>query len=249
MNLHCGASRTGELFDVEAVICGLDASIVALQETWLPEEGADPVAAAARGLPAQLLRLPLCRLPGLASIGIPADRGPGHIGIAVLTTLPITGYEFVRLGLAPGDKIPRYAQIVWLGLDQRNVLRFVNVHLTYRPLSPLQLLRLRHRLGDYSGPTVIAGDLNMPRPLASLVAGSTPAVEGRTWPAEHPVLQLDHVLASAGIECVQEAVLPHFGSDHLPVWARLRLSAPTSAAGESASLAADYARADPDTGE
>jgi endonuclease/exonuclease/phosphatase family metal-dependent hydrolase len=34
VNLHCGVASTGEPFDVESVIRGLDATIIAVQETW-----------------------------------------------------------------------------------------------------------------------------------------------------------------------------------------------------------------------
>ncbi len=224
MNLHCGMSRTGQPFDLEQVICGLGASVIGLQETWTaaaaPE---DSLSAAARVLGARLLRTSLCTFPDLSVLGLPPGSGPGEYGIAVLSTLPVAGYEVVSLGLVPGDTIPRPAQMVWLTLGNGDVLRFVNTHLTNRPFSPVQLWRLRRLLGGHDGPTVVTGDLNMPRPVARLTAGYAPAVGGRTWPAERPLLQLDHVLASRHIDRLDGTVLRAVGSDHLPVRARLRV--------------------------
>jgi endonuclease/exonuclease/phosphatase family metal-dependent hydrolase len=268
VNLHCGVTSSGEPFDVEGVLCGLDATIIAVQETWQTDaqsgtrhadgvaEGAcpvqpartpvpdpaDPVVAAAIALGADLLRLPLCSFPDLAKIGVPPSSGPGHFGIAVLTMLPVIHHEVFSLGPAPGDDIPRYAQIVWLALDDEIALRFVNTHLTYRPASPVQLWRLRQRLRGYRGPTIVVGDLNMPGPIAPLTAGYARAVTGRTWPAERPLLQLDHVLTSSHLETVAATVLPHIGSDHLPVRAQLRLRAARPGVRRAAIAAASRAR-------
>jgi endonuclease/exonuclease/phosphatase family metal-dependent hydrolase len=224
LNLHGGVGIAGQPFDVEAVIRGLDADVVALQETWSPESGPDPVAAAARLLGAELFRLPLRTAASLRALGIPADSGPGHSGLAVLCRHHVTGYELVDLGRMRGDPVLRRAQILTIELPGRSLVRIVATHLTHRLMSPLQLARLIRHLDGVPVPTVIAGDLNMPGLLASRAPGYTMAVRGRTWPAELPVTQLDHILAGRGIEPVAGGVLPPAGSDHLPVRARLRLA-------------------------
>jgi endonuclease/exonuclease/phosphatase family metal-dependent hydrolase len=226
MNLHCGVSRAGEPFDLGEVVCGLGTSVIGLQETWTAESapGDGALAAAAGVLGARLLQTPLCTFRNLAFAGAPLS-GPGEFGLAVLSTLPVAGHELVTLGIAPGDTILRVAQIVWVRLGNASLLRFVNTHLTNRPFSPVQLWRLRRLLGGHDGPTVVTGDLNMPRPAARLIAGYTPAVEGRTWPAERPLLQLDHILASRHLDRLGGAVLGPAGSDHLAVRARLRVRA------------------------
>jgi endonuclease/exonuclease/phosphatase family metal-dependent hydrolase len=166
-----------------------------------------------------------------AKLGMSLHRagndGPlGEFAIAVLTTLPVAGYEVVELGTAPGDFIPRRAQIVLLQLPDGRRLRLVNTHLTHRFTSPVQLLRLQRRLKP-GLPTIIVGDLNMPRTIAARWPGYADLIRGRTFPAERPLLQLDHVLASRGIEPVGGTVLPPAGSDHLPVRAEIRISAGT----------------------
>jgi endonuclease/exonuclease/phosphatase family metal-dependent hydrolase len=100
----------------------------------------------------------------------------------------------------------------------------VGTHLTYRLLSPVQLARLLRYVSASTLPAVIAGDLNMPRQLARLAPGFAPAVRGRTWPAELPMVQLDHVLTSRRVAHAHGTVMPPAGSDHLPVRARLQIA-------------------------
>jgi endonuclease/exonuclease/phosphatase family metal-dependent hydrolase len=226
MNLHCGIGGKGKPFDVEAAIRGLDAQVIALQETWSVDSSRDPVTAVAEALGAQLSRVPLLPATSLARLGIAANTETGSYGMAVLSAFPVTGYEIAYLGRVPGDIVPRCAQILTLRLPAGSGLRLVATHLTHRFVSPAQLWRLLRRLDGTPLPTVIAGDLNMPRQLARLAASYAPAVQGRTWPAELPVLQLDHVLASSDIERVEGTVLGPAGSDHRAVWARLRVRAP-----------------------
>lgn len=226
MNLHCGVGSRGQPFDVEAAVRNLDAPVIALQESWSPDSGPDPVAAAAKALDAQLFRVPLLSAADWSTLGIPGESGPGSLAMAVLCRLPVTGYEVADLGRMRGDAVRRCAQIVSIELPDRSVLRLAATHLTHRLISPLQLLRLIRRLNaEPSLPTVIAGDLNMPGLLAGTVRGYSPAVYGRTWPAELPVMQLDHILTSSGIEQISGSVLAPAGSDHLPVRAEIRLSA------------------------
>jgi len=239
--VHCGFSSSGAPFDVTAALCGLGASVIGVQEAWQPAsdrpatvgqrqpEPADQLAAAAAVLGATLYRAPMCSRQSVASLGVTTVSGPGELSIAVLTTLPVTAYEVVELGLAPGDQVPRLAQILWLELPSGTALRLVNTHLTHKLTSPLQLRRLGRRLRAaattwrHPVPTMIIGDLNMPRLVAARWAGYRDLIRGRTWPDGRPVLQLDHMLASRGIECLGGAVLPPAGSDHLPVRARVRV--------------------------
>lgn len=224
MNLHCGIDPAGRPYDVEAAIRALDAELIALQEAWQPRDSPDPVAAAASAMGANVHRLPLSPLTNLTSLSIPADVGPGRSGLAVLTTLPVTGYETVRLGRAPGDATTRCAQVLTVTLPDGRALRLAATHLTHRGLSPVQLWQLLRSLNSTTVPTVIAGDLNMPRQVARMTPGFAPAVRGRTWPAELPVAQIDHLLVSRDIKVLSGAVLPPAGSDHRAVRARLRLA-------------------------
>jgi len=223
LNTHAGRGADGRPYDLEAACRQLKADIVVLQEVWRPHGGPDLVADIAAALGTELLRADLVDDTNLRNFGIADETAPGRWGLATLTTMPVTGYEVVDLGRIAGDATPRAAQLITLELPGGGPLRIANTHLTYRLLSPVQLLRLVRRLDADNIPTVIAGDLNMPAPLTGLAAGYAPAVSGRTFPAHRPLLQLDHILASRRVARCGGEVLPPAGSDHLPVRARLRL--------------------------
>ena len=227
LNLHCGFGIFGQPFDVADALCQLKADVVCVQESWLPvsAEG-DSLTEAAGKLGAAVHRVVMCRPPSLSLVGMAASSGPGELAIAMLTTLPVTGYEVVELGVALADDVPRFAQATTLKLAGGARVRVVNTHLTHRLTSPLQLQSLRRRLrpeATQSGtiPTIIVGDLNMPRPLAALQLSYAATVRGKTWPATRPLVQLDHILVDRSIKVIDSAVLPPAGSDHLPVRARL----------------------------
>jgi endonuclease/exonuclease/phosphatase family metal-dependent hydrolase len=247
LNLHHGVSRNGTPFGVTAALCQLDTTIICVQEAWQPsgKDGADSAAikqstdimhstggqhstggdASEGAEPDASDQL----ADAAAKLGMSVHRAAmyvrpsGELAIAVLTALPVTAYEVVELGTAPGDTIPRLAQIVLLELPAGGRLRLVNTHLTHRFTSAVQLFWLQRRLKP-GPPTIIVGDLNMPRTIAARWPGYADQVRGRTFPAERPLIQLDHVLAGHGIERVSGSVLPHVGSDHLPIRAEIRIT-------------------------
>jgi endonuclease/exonuclease/phosphatase family metal-dependent hydrolase len=233
LNLHTGVSGSGRPFDVAAVLTGLDADIIAVQEAWwaTDDEGsaggtgeagaADPVADAARARGDQLIRTELATGITLADLNIAPRSERGNWGIAVLTRLPVTSHEVLNLGQVEGDFVGRAALICSITAPGGWPMRMVCTHLSPRGSSPAQLSRLTRHLAANPGPTVIAGDLNMPRLATWMAGGYRPLVRGRTFPAERPVVQLDHLLASPGITPLAARVLPPVGSDHLPVAARI----------------------------
>ena len=223
LNTHGGRGADGRPYDLEAACRQFKADIIVLQEVWRPHGGPDLVADIAAALGTELLRADLLDDTDLRSVGIADETARGRWGLATLTTLPVTGYEVLDLGRIAGDATPRAAQLITMELPGRGPLRIANTHMTYRLLSPVQLLRLVRHLAADDIPTVIAGDLNMPAPLTGLAAGYAPAVNGRTFPAHRPLLQLDHILASRRVARRGGEVLAPAGSDHLPVRARLRL--------------------------
>jgi endonuclease/exonuclease/phosphatase family metal-dependent hydrolase len=223
LNAHGGRGADGAPFDLGAACRLFGAEIIALQEAWHAEGEADPVAEIAQALGADLIRADLVSSTDLRTLRISRDTGRGGWGLAVLTTLPVITYEVAPLVRVPGDITPRASQLVTVQLPGGRRLRIANTHLTYRFASPVQLVQLVRRLRADEIATVIAGDLNMPGPVASLAAGYRPAVSGKTFPASRPLLQLDHVLVDRQITICGGEVLPPAGSDHLPVSARLRL--------------------------
>ncbi|HEY5987700.1 MAG TPA: endonuclease/exonuclease/phosphatase family protein [Streptosporangiaceae bacterium] len=224
LNTHGGRGADGAPFDLAAACRQFEAEIIALQEAWHAEGKADPVAEIAQALGAQLIRADLMNSTNLRTLGIASDTRRGRWGLAVLTMLPVITAEVISLMRAPGDITPRAALLVTVRLPGGRMLRIVNTHLTYRFTSPLQLLQLVRRLETGEIATVIAGDLNMPGPVAGLAVGYRPVVSGKTFPAHRPLLQLDQVLVDRQIAARGGEVLPPAGSDHLPVRARLRLA-------------------------
>jgi endonuclease/exonuclease/phosphatase family metal-dependent hydrolase len=221
LNLHGGRSRDGTPFDVGAACRRLLADLLVVQEAWQPAGQPDPVAQAASALGARFIRADLLADTSLGTLNIAPDADRGRWGLAVLTTLPVTGYELVDLGRSGGDPISRAAQLVTVTTPAGEPLRVANTHLTHRYFSPVQLVRLLRRLAADPVPTVIAGDLNMPAPVTGLAVGYSPAVRGRTFPAGRPVVQLDHILAGRGTHARNGQVMPAAGSDHLPIRARV----------------------------
>lgn len=223
LNMHGGLDRHGEPYDIQAACHYLKSDIITLQEAWRPAAQPDPVAAVADTLGARVLFAPLAAETDLASLHIGPDTAAGSWGIAVLTALPVTSYEVVSLGQAPGDSVHRGAQLVTLAVPGGGALRVVNAHLTHKFTSPVQLRMLIRRLAAATEPTVIVGDLNMPR-LATLVAtGYRRVVRGRTFPAHRPLIELDHVLTDRHVTGRAGEVLDDVGSDHLPIRAQLSL--------------------------
>ena len=224
LNTHGGRGGDGLPYDLEAACRQLKADVIVLQEMWHAHGEPDPADEIASAVGAQAIRADVHPDIDLRSLGISAETTRGRWGLAVLTTLPVAGYEVADLGRIPGDPTPRVAQLVTLGMAGGGRLRVVNTHLTYLLASPVQLMRLVLRLAAEDVPTVIAGDLNMPLPVTGLAASYEPAVIGRTYPAARPLVQLDHILASRRVTRCGGEVLGPVGSDHLPVRARLRLS-------------------------
>jgi endonuclease/exonuclease/phosphatase family metal-dependent hydrolase len=224
LNAHGGRGADGTPFDLAAACRRFKADIIAVQEAWHVDGEADPIAELAQELGAHLIRTDLVTRVNLRVLGIASDTARGHWGLAILTTLPVVSWEVTRLARAPGDITPRAAQLVTVRLPGGGTLRVANTHLTYRLVSPVQLLQLVRRLRTADVATVIAGDLNMPGPVTGLAAGYRQAVSGKTFPAHWPLLQLDHVLVNSGISGFDGEVLPSTGSDHRPVRARLRFA-------------------------
>lgn len=241
LNLHGGVTSQGAPFDVAEACYRLKADVITLQEAWSPAAQPDVVTGVAAALGAEVRHRGLARNTNRARLGVGSDDRPGTWGLAVLTMLPVIGYYEIELGRAPGDRIGRAAQVLTLASPGGAPLRVVNTHLTHRYSSPVQLALLVRRLAAGHAPdgpmtrgpaargrmtrghvpTVIVGDLNMPRPATVAALGYRPAVRGRTFPAGRPLIQLDHMLLRGRITASGAEVAGPLGSDHLPIRAQL----------------------------
>ncbi|MFM2356543.1 MAG: hypothetical protein RLZZ528_2279 [Pseudomonadota bacterium] len=140
--------------------------------------------------------------------------------------------------------VQRTQRIVLPGLEPRGAilaevstgtvsLRIVGVHLgLIRRYRLMQLAAIRAALSRHSPmPTVIAGDYNEWSPrngTAPLHGDFHVHVPGRTYPALRPVGRLDRFAVGLGAHLVDAGVhvsaLSRVASDHLPVWAEIRLA-------------------------
>ncbi len=223
LNMHGGVDRFGLPYDIEAACHQLKADVIALQEVWQPAEGPDQLTAIADRLGLRLIYAALTTRTSHSHLRVGPDTRPGDWGIAILTAHPVLSYQVVPLGRAPGDAIPRAAQVVTVAMPGGRAPRVANTHLTHRFSSPVQLLLLAGRLAAGTEPTVITGDLNMPGAATMVAAGYRRALRGPTYPAHRPVLQLDHFLMGPRISADGAEVLIGVGSDHLPIRAHLRI--------------------------
>jgi endonuclease/exonuclease/phosphatase family metal-dependent hydrolase len=152
------------------------------------------------------------------------EAEPGAWGLAVLSRLPVTKERVVDLGRLPVDRAMRAAVLLDVDVGGRTLVAG-GTHMSHLTSgSPLQYLRLRHRLERMVGqaPAVLAGDMNLwGPPTEILLHGWRRAVIGRTWPAWRPHSQVDHILVRGPVTVREASVLPDFGSDHRAVRVRL----------------------------
>ena len=218
-NLHKGRGMVGPHAPERnlQVIADLDADIVALQEVDF-RFGGRPEA-----LPRGMIReaTGMVPAPHVATSG----QSLGWHGQTILMRPELaTGANVRRLPL-PGIE-PRGA--VAMRLPHLTVIA---VHLgLMRSSRRAQLARLMAKAGQIGGDAVVlTGDFNEWRGDRGLEALTDLEViaPGRSWPAPYPRLHYDRMAISPtlGVEgCgVMDTPLARSASDHLPVWADLRL--------------------------
>ena len=160
-----------------------------------------------------------------------ARGGIGWHGNAILVSPRVEIVRAERLKLPMLE--PRGAILADLAIEGQP-LRVVGTHLDLSGLwRPRQLKALvGHVRGqDQDRPTLITGDFNEwrrePSGLLHLVRHFEHIRPGPSFPARWPVAHLDRMFASADLAVEHAAVhsspLAALASDHLPVWARLRL--------------------------
>lgn len=114
------------------------------------------------------------------------------------------------------------------------VLRVIGMHLDLSGLRRRAQVEAvcAHIAGhDGQGHAVMMGDLNewsaTGGALSAFLAPLRVLAPGRSFPSRRPLAQLDRIVISQGLEVeetgVHHSALAAVGSDHLPVWANLRL--------------------------
>ena len=145
-------------------------------------------------------------------------------GNALISRLPVRSWVTVRLPALPVRR-PRDEPRVAIGATLDDVTVFTT-HLSYLPLwNRVQLHRLLTALRRIPGGQLLTGDLNIAGALPRSLRDWTPLVHERTFPADAPRVQLDHVLArrcTPRVHSVQVLELPL--SDHRAVVVDLELN-------------------------
>ena len=218
-NIHKGEGldRRVDLDRIAQVLEEIDADLVGLQEVFRP----------------QALRL--AQLLGVHVAMGPTRERDGHpYGNAVLTRLAIRGSRI--FDLSRPSREPRGGIRLDLTMADGGLLHVFNVHFGLKireRREQVHMLVREHILHDeLTGPRVVVGDLNewfpgaVGRTLRRELAG--PRIR-RTHPAPLPLFPLDRIywdrdLGADGFR-VHRSRLARVASDHLPVVARLRLSA------------------------
>ena len=142
---------------------------------------------------------------------------PGY-GVGLVSRLPVERWHVRFLAAAPVRSpvvVPRQGRpgVILLPDEPRVVLaadlaagpatgdglRVATTHLSFVPgYNLVQLRRATRWLStlDATRTCVLLGDLNVPGPFPRLVTGWRPLVRARSFPADRPRVQVDHVLAA-----------------------------------------------------
>jgi endonuclease/exonuclease/phosphatase (EEP) superfamily protein YafD len=152
--------------------------------------------------------------------------GPaGTCGLAVFSTLPVSDVAEITVPKAQGDVIEQRRSLVVTVTVDGTPVSLAAMHASHRLWGSLPQVRsVDKALLDLGNPSAIVGDLNMwGPPVGMSIPRRTRAVRGRTWPAGRPHSQIDHIWIDDRLESVAHGIGPRTGSDHRPIWARLRV--------------------------
>jgi len=199
---------------IRSAVAALDADLVALQEVdrGVPRSGAaDQAAWLGRALGMEARFGPAMRL----------DRG--EYGLALLSRFPIADAHVHPL---PSRLEPRIVLHAAVDLPEGARLEVAVTHLGLHPTERWEQMQELVRLLGSRRNTLLMGDFNETRTEHGFAllrshwvdcleeAGSTPP----TYPADHPVIAIDHVLRSRDLPPARSAAaLPTLASDHLPI--------------------------------
>jgi endonuclease/exonuclease/phosphatase family metal-dependent hydrolase len=237
-NIFSGRSPADRMMDpsrfVDA-IASLDAGVIGLQEVDDNQPRTQSVsltslAVEATGATDHKFVPALLGTPGRTwTPARDADRtGVPAYGISLLSRYPVLAWREVQLPGAPvrvpyrldGQSAewvrdePRVAVLALVDSPQGQ-LWVANTHLSFLPVwNRLQLRLLLRTVTRLPEPTVLMGDLNMPRRTAERMTGMRPLVTGLTFPADGPTRQIDHLLVRGPLAATSGGPVELPVSDH-----------------------------------
>jgi endonuclease/exonuclease/phosphatase family metal-dependent hydrolase len=220
---------------LQDAVAEIDPDVLALQEVDHLQQRSGradltALAAEAMGAPHHRFVAALAGSPGATWTAATGDEHPDDAayGIALLSRFPVAGWEVTRLP-APRTRVPmrfpERALPTWVRDEPRvavaaevrtpsGPLTVANTHLSFvRWWNGRQLCRLMSALTGSTRPLVVCGDLNMGLDRATRITGLLPLAAHRTFPADEPCEQLDHVLADPALPASSQALRMRL-SDH-----------------------------------
>jgi endonuclease/exonuclease/phosphatase family metal-dependent hydrolase len=240
-NIHMGIDGWGRPYDVAGQCRALDADVLALQESWTPEDGSPSTAAriaASTGYDV-VAEVTLARgklfsphpsaddRERWASADEPVDRSStrGQWGMAVLARMPVHDVSVIPLGKLRRDPARRALISCVADLDGGPlvILGTHMAHITHGSHAQYRLLGTK--LPPVTTAAVLTGDMNLwGPPVSSYVRGWRRGIIGRTWPALRPHSQLDHMMVTPPVSVLEARIGEFAGSDHRPVVATLTVT-------------------------
>lgn len=226
-NILHGRSPSDGLVDVErltSACASLGADVLGMQEVdrgQARSDGRDQTAMVAEALDAVAWRFEPAIVGEPGGVWRAARDGDGGdeagYGVALVSRLPVRSWHVVRLPAAP-VRSPVYAtgsRRVLLLRDEPRVglaaevqtpvgpMTIATTHLSFVPgwnaMQLRRLTRILRRRIPVAQPCILMGDLNLPGPVARWASGWRSLARAKTFPASHPSLQIDHVLARGAV--------------------------------------------------
>lgn len=234
-NVHWGTGHRWKgypTFDVVAACRTIDTDVLVLPESYAPDEGEAIHDLVARELGYSARYQPLARSRYLPKPHVvsPADADPegtlgvGTWGLAVLSRLPVVGERRTQLTQLRYDPSNRWILEVDVELEG-TTFAVCGAHMAHLEQGSLfRRSELAEALPDDTVPAVFLGDMNMWTWNMAMMKPRTwrRAGRGRTFSSLVPHSRIDHMVVSPAMEVVHTEVLPHLGSDHLPIRGRFR---------------------------
>lgn len=218
-NIHrcVGSDRLYDPGRVRKVLRRMNADVIALQEVERFKDAPD------------LLDFLVEGSDWIALHGVTLKRESGHYGNAMLTRLPIARVE--RQDLSFRQREPRGAIHAQLSFQGR-VIHVTATHLGLHPSERRHQARILAEACATVEPLILLGDFNewlvLRRTLSSLRRVVQPLSALATWPTRRPVLALDRIFVSPGLQPVRTEVITEApartASDHLPLMASFRMT-------------------------